>query len=103
VMRFNSVFETVVVCLLVLIFQAVGNYFTALFRMDIEENLIHRAYLIGLYDKHGDPEVREAREQLNELGRHYKKQDVHYWINVTVNWLAYLIVLFRLIYELVLA
>jgi hypothetical protein len=103
VTKFDSTFETVIVCIAILIFQAVEHSFTGLARISIEEGLIHRSYFIGLYDKHGDAEVPEAREQLGDLGKYYKKQDVYYWINSVVRYVAYLIVLVRLIWELVLS
>jgi hypothetical protein len=100
--KMNSVFQTLVLALLVLIFQSVGNTLTVLIRTFIEEAHVNRSLFLGLYKKFDDPEVAEGEEALSNLVKDYHKSDPIFYINSAGNVIVFVYVLSKIIEVIVL-
>lgn len=100
--KMGSVFETLVLALLILIFQSVGNTLTMFIRTFVEEAQVQRSLFLGLYKKFADPEVAEGEEGLRELIKQYHKTDAHFYINSAGNGIVFMYVLWKVIQVLVL-
>jgi hypothetical protein len=95
--RMTSVFETLVLALLILIYQAVANTFTFAIRTFAEEAHVNRGMLLGLYKKFKDPEAKEGERTLSEIVKEYHKSDAFFYINGVFSYLIYLFVLWKVI------
>lgn len=67
--KMASVFETLVLALLILIFQSVGNSLTMFIRTFVEEAHIVRSLFLGIYKKFNDPDAAEGAEGLKASSR----------------------------------
>jgi hypothetical protein len=99
--KMNTVFEKLVLALLVLILQSVGNSLTSILRSMIDEFYLHRELFLGLYKKFDHPGVEENEENLRKLVKDYKKGNTFYFINLIGNAVVYLYVLWKVFDTLV--
>lgn len=100
--KMNSVFETLVLALLVLIFQSVGDTLTVFIRTFIEESHVNRSLFLGLYKKFDDPEITEGEEALKNIVKDYHKSDPIFYINSVGKVIVFVYVLAKVIEVLVL-
>jgi hypothetical protein len=101
--KMSSAFETLVLSLLILIFQSVRNTLTIFIRTFIEEAHVTRSLFLGLYKKFDDPEIGEGEEALKNIVKDYHKSDPIFYINSVGNGLAFVYVLWKVIQVLVLS
>jgi hypothetical protein len=100
--RMEGAFQTVVCCLLLLIFQSVVNTHTTSIRMLTEEAFVHRTLFGGILKRLGDPDCDEGFKQLRGLAAKYDRTTVHWYINSTAYYIVFLIVLWKIISVVVL-
>jgi len=99
--KMQSVFETLVLAVLIFILQlVVSTAMMAARRFDVESYL-HRSLFLGLYKKFNDSEVQEGEEGLRALDKEYQKEDVFFYINAFAIGIAYLFVLWKIVNALV--
>jgi hypothetical protein len=98
--KVQSVFETLVLCLLVLIYQAVnwGNILRS--RTDAEEALVQRRFTFAILQKLGE-ETSEAIEEVSEAARRFGRSNPLYYINLTGALIIDVAVLWKLVVALV--
>jgi hypothetical protein len=101
--RMQSIFETLVLAVLILVLQLVVSTVTMTARSFEEEAYFHRSLFLGLYKKFNDPEVQEGEEGLRGLQKEHHKQDVFLYINAFAIYVAYWYVLWKIIKALVLS
>lgn len=101
--KMASVFETLVLALLILIFQSVGNSLTMFIRTFVEEAHLVRSLFLGIYKKFNDPDAAEGEEGLKNIVKEYHKSDLIFYINSVGNGVAFVYVLWKVINALVLS
>ena len=92
----ESAFQIVVLCLLVLIYQAVNWNDTFRVRTDAEEALFQRRLSFAILQKLGE-ETGEAVEAIDELELKFRRNTPLYYINLAGALIIYLSVLWKLV------
>lgn len=100
--KMASVFEILVLALLILIFQSVGNSLTMFIRTFVEEAHVMRSLFLGIYKKFNDPEAAEGEEALKSIIKEYHQSDPVFYINSVGNGIAFVYVLWKIVSVLVL-
>jgi hypothetical protein len=95
----SSIFENVVICFLVLIFQSVTWASTVQLRLTIEETFSNKRLLLSILKKSGE-ETEDAEEIIAESEKEYLKQNKLYYINLGGALVVYFIILWKLVVTL---
>lgn len=97
--KVSTAFENLVLCLLILIFQAVNWALTAQLRLAVEESFAIKR-LLFLILKHQGEETEDAESAINEVEKKYSKQNVLYYINLAGATVVYLLVVWKVLVTL---
>ena len=100
--KMSSAFQTLVLALLILVYQSVNTSFTMLIRTLIEEAHVQRGCFLGLYKKFNDPDAPESEKLLRDVIKKYHKGDVLWYIHSISIFIVYLFVLWKVVNVLVL-
>jgi hypothetical protein len=98
--KVQSVFETLALCLLVLIYQAVNWGNTLRARTDAEESLVQRQLTLAILQKLGE-ETSEAIEEVNEGALKFRRNNPLYYINLAGGLIIDIAVIWKLVAILV--
>jgi hypothetical protein len=90
----SSVFESLVICLLLLILQSVDTAHTTQMRFAAEELFSNKRILFLLLKKTGE-ETEDAEETISELEKTYTKQTTLYYINLVGDSIVYLMIVWK--------
>jgi hypothetical protein len=103
--KMSTAFETIVLALLIMIFLNVSGSLTTIVRLNIEEALVVRKLLVGLFKKlpNDEWEIEQTEERLAEIKKDYDKNNGVYYVNIGFNSLIYSYTGWKLIQLLVLS
>ena len=98
--KLQSVFETIALCLLILIYQAVNWNDAQRARTDFEEGLLQRRFSLAILKKLGE-ETGDTVEEVDEIELKFRQGNPIYYINLTGSLIVYLVVVWKLVVALV--
>ena len=101
--KMTSVFETLILALLILIYESVSSYAAIILRTFIEESHIVRSLFLVVFKKFEDPTVAEGEAGLNAIIAEYHSRTPVFYINSVRNTIVYVYVVCKIIQVLVLA
>ena len=101
--KMTSVFETLILALLILIYESVSSYTAIILRTFIEEAHIVRSLFLGIFKKFEDPAVAEGEEALHASVTRYHNRTPVFYINSVRNTIVYVYVVCKIIQVLVFA
>jgi hypothetical protein len=91
----ESAFQTLVLCLLILTYQAVNWSETSRVRTDAEEGLVNRRLALAVLQKLGE-DTSDAIEEISSIETKYKQNNPLYYINLTGASVIYIAVVWKL-------
>jgi hypothetical protein len=95
----STAFENLVLCLLVLIFQAVNWSHTVQLRLAVEESFATKRLLFLILKRQGE-ETEDAELAISEVEKKYSKQNSLYYINSVGATVVYLLVAWKVLVTL---